>query len=141
MPLLAVGLAAPLALVAAGPRLAPMAALGPTPAWPPAAFADGELMTASPLPDTPGVRAEGKLLFAANCAECHGRNADGKGPVAEALDPPPADLRDVARRRSLAYLYWRMTHGKPPTAMPSFRGLPDHERWAMARFIDSLAQD
>src|ERR1700730_2403141 len=37
------------------------------------------------------VLAEGKQLYATNCAPCHGNKGKGDGPAASALTPKPAD--------------------------------------------------
>jgi len=41
---------------------------------------------------------EGSELYMHACAACHGVAADGQGPVAQVLSPPPRDLRTLARR-------------------------------------------
>lgn len=41
---------------------------------------------------------EGKDLYMAYCASCHGVEGRGDGPVAAALKGPLADLRTIARR-------------------------------------------
>jgi len=41
---------------------------------------------------------EGSRIYAHACAACHGIGADGRGPVATVLSPPPRDLRTLARR-------------------------------------------
>jgi mono/diheme cytochrome c family protein len=38
----------------------------------------------------------GAELFAANCAACHGAEAQGNGPMAEVLEVKPADLTALA---------------------------------------------
>ena len=40
----------------------------------------------------------GDDLFRFYCAACHGRDGKGDGPVAAALNRPPADLTTIARR-------------------------------------------
>lgn len=44
---------------------------------------------------TPIVSGEDEFLW--NCAECHGLDARGGGPLAEALIKPPADLTKIAK--------------------------------------------
>ena len=44
--------------------------------------------------------AAGKILFAENCGSCHGVNAWGDGIAAARLTTPPADLTEIAARRS-----------------------------------------
>ena len=41
---------------------------------------------------------EGKQLFQAYCAACHGADATGNGPFAPALRVPPPDLTRIAQR-------------------------------------------
>jgi len=60
--------------------------------------------------------AQGRALYLQNCASCHGRSADGKGPVAPALSTPPTNLRLLGER-----------YGNP---------LPEDQ---IARFIDGRA--
>ena len=45
-------------------------------------------------------RNAGQMIFADNCAECHGADAKGGGPWAENLETPPADLTKIASRRN-----------------------------------------
>jgi len=40
----------------------------------------------------------GRAEFLRYCASCHGVDAHGKGPVAETLRTPPADLTQIAKR-------------------------------------------
>jgi len=42
--------------------------------------------------------AAGRADFARYCAECHGPEGRGDGPMAERLHPRPANLRVIARR-------------------------------------------
>lgn len=94
----------------------------------------------NPLAGAAAVAAGGRL-FQENCATCHGEHADGRGPAATGLVPPPADFRDgaVLAQRSDAYLYYRLSTGKPGTAMPSFHGvLAETERWQVIAYLRSL---
>lgn len=43
---------------------------------------------------------EGKDLYVAYCASCHGLTGKGDGPVAPALKAPIADLRTIAKRNN-----------------------------------------
>ncbi|HME72945.1 MAG TPA: cytochrome c [Myxococcota bacterium] len=42
--------------------------------------------------------SEGQRLYLQYCAACHGRDANGKGPVAPVLSPRPTDLAKLAQR-------------------------------------------
>ena len=88
--------------------------------------------------------SEGVALFQDNCASCHGEHADGRGAAAAGLTPAPANFRatDVLARHSDAYLFYRLTEGKPGTAMPSFRGaLAERERWAVIAYLRTLTPE
>jgi high-affinity iron transporter len=86
--------------------------------------------------------AAGDRVFHENCASCHGPQADGHGPASVGLDPPPANFRGgtVLAQHSDAYLYYRVSTGKPGTAMPSFHGaLGETQRWQVVSYLRSLA--
>jgi high-affinity iron transporter len=96
-----------------------------------------ELIGAYPVPLAPRRMpdlARGSALYAENCASCHGSNGDAKTPIAATLDPPPIAFtdRERARERSLFGLYQVIDQGLEGTAMPSFRHLPDEDKWALA---------
>ena len=85
--------------------------------------------------------AAGAAVFRDNCASCHGLRGDGRGPAATGLTPAPARFRgsDLLGHHSDAYLFYRISAGKPGTAMPSFHGaLGEDERWAVIAFLRTL---
>ena len=97
----------------------------------------------NPLTGPDAIVAGGRL-FQANCATCHGAEADGHGPASVGLTPPPANFRSgtVLGQHSDAYLYYRVSTGKAGTAMPSFHGVLDEtERWQVITYLRSLAAD
>jgi high-affinity iron transporter len=90
----------------------------------------------------PEAAVAGAALFQQNCATCHGSGADGHGPASAGLKPPPADFRhgSVLAQHSDAYLFYRMTTGKPGTAMPSFHGVLDETaRWQVVSYLRTLS--
>ncbi len=92
----------------------------------------------------PAAAVDGAAIFQSNCASCHGERADGHGVAAVGLTPPPANFRgsDVLARHSDPYLFYRISEGKPGTAMPSFRSaLAENERWAVVAYLRSIAHD
>lgn len=58
---------------------------------------------------------EGKQLYEDNCLPCHGKDADGKGPLASAIRYPaaPTNFREpgTIAQLPLSYVYWRVRDG------------------------------
>jgi len=48
-----------------------------------------------PIANTPS--SSGKDMFDTYCAVCHGKDAKGNGPAANAMKTPPADLTTLAK--------------------------------------------
>jgi mono/diheme cytochrome c family protein len=120
-----------LALVA-GLALA-SAALAQTP-W---VAPDSEKAKKNPLPSDKKVVEQGEKVAKTNCVTCHGAKGKGDGPAAVALNPKPADWTSArVQSQTDGELFWKITNGRG--AMPSWRHLPDNERWALIRFIRSL---
>jgi high-affinity iron transporter len=89
---------------------------------------------------TPSV-ARGAAVYQANCASCHGSLGQGDGPLAQGMDPKPADLADgvVLRGQSPLDYYRRISIGVVGTAMPAFEArLSADDRWAAALYASLL---
>lgn len=104
------------------------------------------LLAAYPVPVAPKTIPElrqGKSLYQAQCASCHGAAGGGDGPLAAALDPKPIAFtdRERAATRSLMALYQVVSQGVPGTSMPAFGTLSDQDRWALAWYVGTLASD
>ena len=84
--------------------------------------------------------SDGKLLFANNCAACHGAGGKGDGPAGKGLDPQPANFHlSEKKMESSPFQYFNTIRlGVPGTGMPSFSQLSDKEVWALAFFVKSL---
>ncbi len=84
-----------------------------------------------------------RVLFAENCASCHGVNGQGDGPQARGMDPLPTDFTDATRyaQRTLYGLYSTLTAGVDDTPMRSFQELSEDDRWNLAFYAGSLAVD
>ncbi len=92
---------------------------------------------------TPASIAEGKSLFQQNCTPCHGVNADGKGPAAVSLTPPPRNFTDPkakwTRSRAPLDIFKTLAEGSPGTGMVSFAAaLTVPQRWALVHYIGTL---
>ena len=88
--------------------------------------------------------AAGQERFLRYCASCHGREAMGGGPVANALKRPPADLTRIELRRGrfdpdfvASYIDGRLrVLGHGPGDMPVWGrvfGVEDEQSWRRGR--------
>ncbi len=74
------------------------------------------------MPEAP----EGQVLFAENCAQCHGMSGKGDGPWAASLSPRPTDLTrlakggDFPKARVLSVIDGYDRTGLPGKEMPEF---------------------
>jgi mono/diheme cytochrome c family protein len=97
----------------------------------------GEKGKKNPLPADKAALDLGRKVAEANCVPCHGNNYKGDGPAAVALNPKPADWTSPrVQDQTEGELFWKVAAGRNP--MPSWKHLPDKERWAVVRFIKSL---
>jgi mono/diheme cytochrome c family protein len=117
-------------VVALGPS-APVLAQG---AWEaPAA----EKAKKNPLPADAATLAQGKKVAEVNCVSCHGAKGKGDGAAAVALNPKPADWTSKkVQAESDGEIFWKLSTGRG--AMPSWKFLPENDRWALVRYIRSF---
>jgi cytochrome c oxidase cbb3-type subunit I/II len=80
---------------------------------------------------------EGKALFLAACASCHGDTGSGNGPAAGALAPAPTNfhLKQPSEERA-----WKvLEEGVPGTAMPPWKNeFSEDERHTLVEYVRSL---
>lgn len=101
----------------------------------------------------PGDINAGKLIYEKHCHYCHGKNGRGKGAVAIAVSPNPADFIRDDKRMSVTdkALYESLSYGiskenstqklKKALAMPPFMGvLSPKERWDVIAYIRELVR-
>jgi mono/diheme cytochrome c family protein len=87
--------------------------------------------------------AKGEALYKANCIACHGENADGKGPAAIALTPPPRNFLSATEKwtygRSPREVFTAISKGSPGTGMAGFSAmLKPEDRWAIVHYLGTL---
>jgi putative copper resistance protein D len=94
----------------------------------------------SPVGDTASSVTSGALVFAANCALCHGADGRGDGPAAASLAIKPADLTQAhVLGHNPGDLYWWISNGRGGV-MPGFaRVLSEEKRWDVINFLRARA--
>ena len=91
----------------------------------------------NPLPADAKTVAQGQKVAQTNCVSCHGVRGKGDGAAAAALNPKPADWTSKkVQSESDGEIFWKINTGRG--AMPSWRHLPENDRWALVRYIRSL---
>ncbi|GAC1701848.1 MAG: hypothetical protein NVS9B4_05940 [Candidatus Acidiferrum sp.] len=75
--------------------------------------------------------AAGKKIYAAKCVACHGEGGHGTGVV-------PALTSGPAQSATDGELFWFITQGDLNSGMPSWKALPQQQRWQVVSFVKSL---
>ena len=82
--------------------------------------------------------AQGALLYAQNCVDCHGANGGGDGPRAYFIFPKPRNFNDPATRQYLTRrnLYNGIKHGVVGKEMPAWgKVLSDEQIAALTEYV------
>lgn len=95
-----------------------------------------------PWKPDPNLVAHGKILYANNCAMCHGNEGKGDGPAGGGLNPPPRNLVTGPWKKGGGLIghFKVLTEGIPGSSMSSYKHLPVIDRWALAHYIQSFTQ-
>ena len=105
----------------------------------------------TPPPQAPAsdeALAKGKSLYQEHCANCHGIEGDGQGPVAADLSTKPQNFTkgEYKFRSTMSGelptdedLYRTISVGVPGTAMESYQDLPQPDRMALVAYLKSLS--
>lgn len=93
------------------------------------------------VPSTTASIAQGKELYARNCASCHGISGRGDGPAAITMRPRPANLQyHLQQGHTDAELNNWIREGIDGTAMPAFAGkLSEEEIGHVINYIRTFA--
>jgi mono/diheme cytochrome c family protein len=92
---------------------------------------EAERVRVNPYASQPDAIEAGRNLFAANCAHCHGENAEGKG-------SRPSLRSERIRSATDGDVAWLLKNGEVYKGMPRWAGLPEQERWQIVAYIRSL---
>ncbi|MDX2219995.1 MAG: cytochrome c [Burkholderiales bacterium] len=125
----------------------PLVALGcPQPRETPSAPQD-VLGRTNPLPPLPVHLKAGERLFNGrgnqhNCADCHGKAGDGKGPIANLFQTKPRDFTCTTQMETLSdgQLFWAIRTGINGTVMPASPRVSDEQIWQLVLYIRQFAQ-
>ena len=95
--------------------------------------------------------AAGKEIYTDRCSQCHGDEGDGRGAMADLLDPRPRDFtRGVYKIRQTMQgelptdedIFRIVRKGMPGTSMPAWEGLlSDEEIWQVVSHLESFSED
>lgn len=81
----------------------------------------------------------GQAVFKTNCATCHGETGHGDGPVSASLTPRPMNLVVLQESAQDDYLFWRISTGKPGTAMVGWKGILTEEQiWQVVALMRTM---
>ena len=84
---------------------------------------------------------EGRTLYEANCASCHGVTGMGDGPQAGGMVPPPPALGEAVAMRDVtpALMYHIVSVGIAGTAMTGWSAnLTPDQRWNVVAYINAM---
>jgi mono/diheme cytochrome c family protein len=110
---------------------------GPALAQTPWVVPASEQAKKNPVSSDPKSIELGRSVARTNCVPCHGETFTGNGPAARALNPKPADWTSPrVQDQSDGELFWKISTGRG--AMPSWKHLPEKDRWAVLRFVRTL---
>src|SRR5271168_2898874 len=73
----------------------------------------------------------GKTAFEHNCAACHGAMGEGSGNI-------PSLVSGAAQGATDGELFWYITQGDVNNGMPSWKSLPEEQRWEIVNYIRVL---
>jgi mono/diheme cytochrome c family protein len=92
----------------------------------------------------PDIVNKGHELYKNNCAACHGESGQGNGPSASLLNPKPRNFRSLEGWKNgskVSQLYKTLQEGVSGSSMASYNYLPPLDRFALAHFIRTFANN
>jgi len=99
---------------------------------------EAEKARKNPLASDKKAIEQGEKVAKTNCVSCHGAKGKGDGVAAVALNPKPANwTSQKVQAESDGEIFWKISNGRG--AMPPWKHLAENDRWALIRYIRSLA--
>lgn len=99
---------------------------------------DEELARVNPVKRDDDSISRGTTLYNKYCASCHGSDARGNGPAGSALNPKPADLRQMSGGHPDGDFSWKIANGRG--TMPAWKNiLSENQIWDLVNYIQSLS--
>lgn len=93
----------------------------------------------NPVVTEPGSIERGKVIYAENCAACHGERVEGLGAEQTGLSMASPNLRERVRSHSDGDFFWKVQHGRGE--MPPFKAdLSDEQIWDVINFLKHEAE-
>ena len=97
----------------------------------------------SPLPKSTETVAQGKAIYDGKgaCFRCHGKDGDGKGPLAAKVNPSPRNFQDHGfwSQRTEGEIFWLIKNGSPGTGLVGYGDqLTDGEIWSLIQYLRSF---
>jgi glucose/arabinose dehydrogenase len=86
----------------------------------------------NPYRGQPTAVDEGRGLYGAYCAVCHGGSGEGTGNI-------PALAHGPAQMAADGAVFWFITKGSDDGAMPAWASLPQQQRWQIVTYLKTLA--
>jgi len=83
--------------------------------------------------------AKGKVVWAKECASCHGDKGKGDGTAVKDLEKKPGDITAAKTQdQSDGALFWKITEGRKPMASYA-QTLSEEDRWHVINYLRTLA--
>ena len=109
-----------------------------------AAYISGQGAPNNPIPSDAASVERGRVLYSVTCIQCHGKKADGNGPVSGALMFQPANLTsDATQNKPDGALFLTISNGIQGTGgqihMPALNeNLTVRDRWDVVNYLRTL---
>jgi len=91
----------------------------------------------NPIPYSPAIEEEGKVVYGKMCVHCHGESGKGDGKVAAKLPGPPPAYDGALKNLSEGKIFYSITNGKG-TMGPHGLIISVEDRWKLVHYVQTL---